>query len=237
MPLNNALFPGRGRWDAIPCGRDEGEGAAIAPVAADATDWARACCALFATRDASRAAVFACSISSPNRRRRAIVWLASSSAPWARAAAYAMSKGAGWTPRFREFLGVALCRAWRALVVAVVPCRARGGQLVALPRGWRELASRRPRVRWGFVRLLLCANRRIDPYGWWARVEVWCSVFCLVTGTRLRGSPRSKSRDLERALPVSWASRLGCVEDLSLPREARFLTGRRVACYLYGGQW
>ena len=50
------------------------------------------------------------------------------------------------------------------------------------------------------------------------------------------GSPRLESRDLERALPVSWASRLGCVEDLSLPRVARFLTGRHVACCLYGGQ-
>ena len=89
MPLKKASFPGRGRWDATPCGRDEGEGAAVAPVAADATDWARACFALFATRDASRAAVFVCSICSSNRRRRAIVWLASSSARWARAAAYA----------------------------------------------------------------------------------------------------------------------------------------------------
>ena len=66
MPLKKASFPGRGRWDATPCGRDEGEGAAVAPAAVDATDWARACCALFATRDASRAAVFACSISSSN---------------------------------------------------------------------------------------------------------------------------------------------------------------------------
>ena len=50
------------------------------------------------------------------------------------------------------------------------------------------------------------------------------------------GSPRLESRDLERALPVSWASRLGCVEDLSLPRVARFVTGSHVACCLYGGQ-
>ena len=50
------------------------------------------------------------------------------------------------------------------------------------------------------------------------------------------GSPRLESRDLERALPVSWASRLAFVEDLSLPRVARFLTGRHVACCLYGGQ-
>ena len=48
------------------------------------------------------------------------------------------------------------------------------------------------------------------------------------------GSPRLESQDLERALSVSWASRLGCVEDLSLPRVARFLTGRHVACCLSG---
>ena len=102
MPLKKASFPGRGRWDATPCGGDQGKGAAVAPAAAAATDWARACCALFATRDASRAAVFACSVSSSNRRRRAIVWLASSSARWARAAAYAKSKGAAWAPRSRE---------------------------------------------------------------------------------------------------------------------------------------
>ena len=44
-------------------------------------------------------------------------------------------------------LGVALSRAQRAQKAEVVPCRAWGGQLVAFPRGWRELASRRPRVR------------------------------------------------------------------------------------------
>ena len=38
MPLKKASFLGRGRWDATPCGRDEGEGSAVAPIAADATD-------------------------------------------------------------------------------------------------------------------------------------------------------------------------------------------------------
>ena len=57
---------------------------------------------------------------------------------------------------------------------------------MTLPLGWRELASRRPRVRWRLVRLLLCANRRVDPFVWWVPVEVWCSVFCHVAGTRLR---------------------------------------------------
>ena len=36
----------------------------------------------------------------------------------------------------------ALCRARRIQVAAVVLCRVRGDLLVALPRGWRDLASR-----------------------------------------------------------------------------------------------
>ena len=46
LPLKKTSFPGRGRWDATPCRRVEGPRAAVAPAAADATDWARACCAL-----------------------------------------------------------------------------------------------------------------------------------------------------------------------------------------------
>ena len=240
LPLKKASFLGRGCWDAAPCGRVEGEGSAVAPAAADATDWVRACWALSATRNASRAAVFVCSISSSNRRRHAsrrrIVWSASSSAHWARAAAYAKSKWPAWAPRLRELWGCALLSA-ESQGGAVVPYRVRGGQLVALPRGWRELASRRPRVRWRLVRLRLCASRRVDPLGWWVRLVAWWSVFSLVTGTRRQWFPPSRVAGLERALPVSWASRLGCVEDLSLPRVARFLTGRHVvACCLYGGQ-
>ena len=71
--------------------------------------------------------------------------------------------GAGMGAPVPGALGVALCLARRAQVAAVVPCRARGGQLVALLRGWLELASRRPRVRWRLVRLLLCANQPVDP--------------------------------------------------------------------------
>ena len=163
MLLKKAAPPGRGRWDATPCGRVECEGAAVAPAAADAADWARACCVLSTTRDASCAAVFACSISSSNRRRRAsrrrIIWLASSSARWTRAAAYAKSKGPAWAPRSRELSG------WRSVERGEprwrrwYPVERGGGQLVAVPRGWRELASRHPRVRWRLVRLPLCANR------------------------------------------------------------------------------
>ena len=36
MPLNEASSPGRGRWDSTRCGRDEDEGAAVAPATADA---------------------------------------------------------------------------------------------------------------------------------------------------------------------------------------------------------
>ena len=63
-------------------------------------------------------------------------------------------------------LGVALCQSRIANVAAVVLCRARGGQLVGLPRGWRELAPRPPRAWWRLVRLLRCANRRVDPLCW-----------------------------------------------------------------------
>ena len=132
MPLKKASFPGRGRWDATPCRRDEGQGAAVAPAAADSTDWARACCALLATRDASRAAVFACSIFLSNRRRQAIVWLASSSARWARAAAYAKSKGAAWAPRSRELWGGALSSA---------DSRGGGGGALSSARGGSWLRS------------------------------------------------------------------------------------------------
>ena len=83
-------------------------------------------------------------------------------------------------------LGVALGRARRAQVAAVVLCRARAGQLVALLRGWRELASRCPRPRWRLVRRLVLKNRRVDPLGWWVRVVISWSVLYLVIGALLR---------------------------------------------------
>ena len=33
LPLKKAASPGRGRWDATPCGRVEGVGAAVVPAA------------------------------------------------------------------------------------------------------------------------------------------------------------------------------------------------------------
>ena len=38
LPLKKSSSPGRGRWDATPCGRVEDEEAAVAPSAADATE-------------------------------------------------------------------------------------------------------------------------------------------------------------------------------------------------------
>ena len=73
-------------------------------------------------------------------------------------------------------LRVALCRSRRAQVAAVVLCRARGGQLLALLQGRQELASRRPQARWWLVRLLLCANQRVDPLDWWVRAFRCCLV-------------------------------------------------------------
>ena len=177
LSLKTGASPGRGRWDATPCGRVEGEGAVIAPAAADATDWARGCWALSTTRDASRAAIITCSQSSSNQHRRAsrrrIMWLTSSSAGGARDATYAKSKGPRWATRSREpwrwrsaERGEPRCRRW-------CPVESGGGQPVALPRAWRELASRRPRVRWGIFRLLLCANRRVGSLGWCVRVVGW----------------------------------------------------------------
>ena len=121
-------------------------------------------------------------------------------------------QGGSMTSLVTGTLGVALCRARRPQVAAVVPCRARGGQLVELPQGWRELASRSPRVRWGLVRLLLCANRRIDPLGWWVRVDVWCSTFCLVTGTRLLWFPPSRKAVSRASSPCLVSTQVGLRE-------------------------
>ena len=57
LPLKKASSTGRGRCDATTCRRVEGEGAAVTPTVAYATYWAKSCCALFTTRDASREAV------------------------------------------------------------------------------------------------------------------------------------------------------------------------------------
>ena len=126
LSLKKASSPGRGRSEATPCGRVEGKGVAVASAAADAADWARDWCALSTTRDVPGAAVFACSISSSNRRRLAsrwrIVWLTSSRARWARAAPYAKSKGPAWAPRSPE-----LCQSTKSPGDGAPPGLARAG--------------------------------------------------------------------------------------------------------------
>ena len=237
LPLKKAASPGRGRWDTTPCGRIEGEGAAVVLAAADATNWVRVCCALFTTRDPSRAAVFACSISPSNRRRRAsrrrTFWLASSSARWARATAYAKSTGPAWVPRSRELW-------WRRSVERGEP---RGRRWSPVERGgggsWRRSPGageswRRDAPASGGGWSVFSAQTgestlSVGGSGWMYGAPSSVSSPEPASG----GFPRLESRDLERALPVSWVSRLGHVEDLSLPRVARFLTSRQVeACCL-----
>ena len=234
-PCTHATLPSkpsstcRGCWEATSYGRFEGEGGEVAPVAAGATNWARPCCSRFTTRDASRTAVFSCSIYSSNPRRRASCRrLASSSARHPRRARYVNFKGKAWASRSPEL------RWWRS-VERRQPrrrrwCLADRGerQLVALPRIWLELASRQPRVRWRFFRLLLCANRRVDPHGLWVRVVIWCPSSVSSTQPAPGDTSRLERREISLALPVSWASRLGHVEYLGLPRVARFLTDRHV---------
>ena len=135
-------------------------------------------------------------------------------------------------------LGVALCRARRAQVAAVVPCRARGGAAGGAPPGLARAGVETPETESGrgwsvfFSARTSESTRLVGGNGW--RYVAPSSVSSPEPASG--GSPRLESRDLERALSVSWASRLGCVENLSLPRVARFLTGRHVACCLYGGQ-
>ena len=72
--------------------------------------------------------------------------------------------GAGMGVLVSEALREALCRGRRGQVSAVALSRVRGGQLVTLPRSWRYLASRCPRARQAFFRLLL-VDRRVEAVG------------------------------------------------------------------------
>ena len=129
-------------------------------------------------------------------------------------------------------LGVALCRARRGQVAAVVPCRARGGswwRSHGAGESWRRDA---PESGGGWSVFISARTGEstllIGRSGW--RYGAPSSVSSPEPASG--GSPRLESRDLERALPVSWASKVGSVEGLSLPRVAHFLTGRHVACCL-----
>ena len=126
-------------------------------------------------------------------------------------------QGAGMGAPVRGALRVALCRARRAQVAAVVPCRARVGQLVALP-GAGESYRRDPPESGGGWSVFFSAQTvgsilLVGGSGWWHRGPSSVSSPKPASG----GSPRLDSRDLERALRVSWESRLGHMEDLSLP--------------------
>ena len=228
MPLKKASFPHRGRWDETLCGRDEGEGVAVASAVADATDWARACCALFATRDAPRAAVFACSISLSNRRRRAGIV----ERPLGPRRRICQVQGAGVGAQVPGALGAHSVergeprwRWWCPVESGVSSwCRFPGAG-----ESWRRDAP-----EFGGGRSVLLSARTGESTLWVGGPGWWYGGSSSVSSPEPASgdSPRLESRDLERALPVSWASRLGCVEGFSLPRVVRFLTGRHVACSL-----
>ena len=153
-----------------------------------------------------------------------------------RAAAYAKSKGATWAPRSREPWG------WRSVERGEPRWRRwcaveRGGgswwRFPGAGESWRQDA---PESGEGWSVFFSARTEQstllIGGSGW--RYGVPSSVSSPEPASG--GFPRPESGDLERALPVSWASRLRCVKDLSLPGVARFLTGRHVACCLYGEQ-
>ena len=106
-------------------------------------------------------------------------------------------------------LGVALCRARRAQVAAVVPCRARGGGSWWRSPGAGESWRRDALGSGGVLRLILSANRRIDHLGGWVQVEVWCSAFCLVTGTLLQWFPPSRVAGSRASSPCLVSIQVG----------------------------
>ena len=53
--------------------------------------------------------------------------------------------------------------------------------------------------------------------GWWVHVEIWCSVFCLVTGTRLRRFPASRVAGSPARSPCLVGTQ---VEERGRPRPA-----------------
>ena len=167
IPLEKASFRGRGRLVATPCGPDESEGIAVPPAAADVTDWGEGllrplCYQGRLPRSDLRLLDI---LVKPTPACYRLVDVVES--PLGPRRHVRQVQAGGMVAPVPGALRVALCRPRKAQVAMVVACRARGGgQLVAFPRGWRELASTRPRVRWGLVRLLLCANRRVHALGW-----------------------------------------------------------------------
>ena len=237
LPSKRASSPGRGRWDATPCGRVEGEGAVIAPAAADATDWARlvAPSTLPEKPPAQR--------SSPVQYLRQTdvgVLHAGESISWRRRAPAGPAPPHMTSPRVRHGRPGPGSPGGGALSSADSP----GGGGSALSRAggnswWRSLGAdeswRRDAAEAGGGWSVLFSARTgestlwVGGSGWWYGGSSSVSSPEPASGD----SPRPELRDLKRGLPVSWACRLGRVGDLSLPRVARFLTCRHaVACCL-----
>ena len=214
LPLKKAASPGRGRWDAISCRRVECEWTAVAPVAADATEWARTCCALSTTRNTSRAAIFAFPISSSNRRRcasrRRIIWLASTSARWARTPACAKSNEPTAQPRSREPWGWRSAESgeprWRRLCPVE---SGGGGNWWRSPEAGESWCRDAPESGGGWSVLFSArigeSTLWVGGFGWWYGGPSSVSSPEPASGD----SPRLESRGLERALPVSLGIQVG----------------------------
>ena len=141
-------------------------------------------------------------------------------------------QGGGMGALVAGALGVALWRARRAQVASVVPCRERRGAAGGAPGAggsWRRDA---PEFGGGWPVFFYARTGEstllVGGSGWRYSAPSSVSSPEPVFG----GSPCLESRDLERAFPVSWASRLGHVKDLNLPGVARVLISRHVACCL-----
>ena len=182
-----AESPGRGRWDATPCGRVEDEGAAVALATADETDWASTCCAP-ETPPAQRSlparylrqtdvGVLHAGISSGWR-----CWAPAGPAPLhmpsqrgrhGRSGPGSPGRGALPTVQSRDGGG---------------PClvESRGRAAAAAPPGLARADVETPPSSVVVGPFILCANRRVNSVSWLVRVVVLWSVFCLVNGTRLR---------------------------------------------------
>ena len=142
----------------------------------------------------------------------------SSSARWARAAAYAESKGPAWAPRPREPWGGALPSAESPGGGGGALSRAEGSSWWCSPRAGESWRRDAPESGGGWS--VLFSARTGESTLWVGGSRWWCGGPSSVSSPEPASgySPRLESRDLERALPSSWTFRLGRVEGLSLPR-------------------
>ena len=98
---------------------------------------------------------------------------------------------------------------------------------MALSRGWRDLASRCPRARQEFFRLLL-VNRRVDPVGRCA-LEVTGVGVAVVVGVLVTFSFLSRLAGPRAFSSFSLGLLVGAREEPQSTRVARIATGRHVA--------